>query len=61
MGGGGALGGAFAHQASLLEAGRREVEETVGAISLGETVAEVGRHAVVKAGIGRLHGRGVRT
>jgi hypothetical protein len=31
----------------------------VGTVALGETVAEVGRHAVVEAGIIQLHGHGV--
>lgn len=50
VGGVGALCGALAYQAGLLEAGQGEVEEAVGAVALSETVAEVGRHAVVEAG-----------
>ncbi|GGL18450.1 hypothetical protein GCM10010094_94370 [Streptomyces flaveus] len=45
MGGVGALGGALVHQASLLEAGQREVQEAVSTIAFGETVAEIGQHA----------------
>ncbi|GAA4486513.1 hypothetical protein GCM10023191_012840 [Actinoallomurus oryzae] len=51
MGGIGALRGAFAHEPGILATGRREVQEAVGAIALGETVAEVGQHAVVEAGV----------
>lgn len=59
VGGVGALRGALAHQAGLLEAGQREVEKAVGAVAFGETVAEVGQHTVVEAGIVQLHGHGV--
>ena len=59
VGGVGALRGALAHEPGLLEAGQREVEEAVGAAALGETLAEVGQHAVVEAGIVQLHGHGV--
>ena len=59
MGGVGALRGALAHQTGLLETGQREVEEAVSAVALGETVTEVGQHAVVEAGIVQLHGQGV--
>jgi hypothetical protein len=59
VGGVGALRGAFAHQSGFLEAGQREVEETVGAVVLGETGAEVGQHTVVETGIVQLHGYGV--
>ncbi|MFB7089180.1 hypothetical protein [Streptomyces sp. NPDC056296] len=51
MGGVGALRGALAHQASLLEAGQREAEEPVGTADFGEPVAEVGQHAVTETGI----------
>lgn len=59
MGGIGALRGALPHQPGLLETGQCEVEEAVGPVALGETVAEVGRHAVVEAGIVQLHSHGV--
>ena len=59
VGGVGALGGALADEPGLLQAGEREVEETVGAAVLGETVAEVGQHAVVEAGIVQFHGQRV--
>ncbi|MFD4144338.1 hypothetical protein [Streptomyces sp. NPDC058572] len=60
VGGVGALGGALVHGAGFLQAGEREVEEAVGAVALGEVLAEVGRHAVVEAGIVRIDGRCVR-
>ncbi|GAB2772152.1 hypothetical protein GCM10027073_01310 [Streptomyces chlorus] len=59
VGGVGAPRGALTHQPGLLETGRREVEEAVGAVVLGEAVTEVGRHAVVEAGVVQLHGQGV--
>jgi hypothetical protein len=59
MGGVGALCGALAHQSGLLEAGQREVEETVSTIPLGETIAEIGQHAVVEPGVIQLHGHRV--
>ncbi|MFI1735590.1 hypothetical protein ACH40E_41620 [Streptomyces acidicola] len=37
----------------------RQVEKTVGAVVLGEALAEVGQHAAVQAGIVQLHGQGV--
>lgn len=37
-----------------------EIEKAVGALALGGTVAEVGEHAVVEAGIVQLHGHRVR-
>ncbi|WP_274910904.1 hypothetical protein [Streptomyces sp. WZ-12] len=51
MGGVGALRGALAHESGLLQARERQIEKTVGAVVLGETLAEVGQHAVVEAGI----------
>lgn len=59
VGGIGALRGAFAYGSGLLQAGERQIEETVGTAAMGEALAEVGRHAVVEAGIVRLHGRRV--
>jgi hypothetical protein len=59
VGGVGALRGALAHQPGLLEAGQREVKEAIGAVALGETVAEIGQHAVVEAGIVQFHGHRV--
>lgn len=59
VGGVGALCGALAHEAGLREAGQREAEEAVGAVVFGETVSEVGQHAVVEAGVVQLHGHGV--
>lgn len=59
MGGVRALGGALADETSLLQAREREVEETVGSATLGETVAEVGQHAVVESGIVQFHGQRV--
>jgi hypothetical protein len=50
---------AFAHQPGILETDEREVEHTVGAVVLGEAVAEIGQHAVVEAGIVQLHGQRV--
>ncbi len=40
VGGVGALRGAFAHESGLLQAGECEVEETVGAVALGEALSE---------------------
>ena len=59
VGGVRALGGALADETGLLQAREREVEETVGSAVLGETVAEVGQHAVVEAGIVQFHGQRV--
>ncbi|GAA4803131.1 hypothetical protein GCM10023220_35370 [Streptomyces ziwulingensis] len=59
VGGVGALRGALAHQSGLREAGQREVEEAVSAIAFGETVTEVGQHAVVEPGIVQFHCHGV--
>lgn len=59
MSGVGALWGALVHQASLLEAGQSEVEEAVSTVVFGETVSEVGQHAVVEAGVVQLQGHGV--
>lgn len=59
MGGVGALGCALVHQAGLLEAGQCEVEEAVSKVVFGETVSEVGQHAVVEAGVVQLRGHGV--
>lgn len=54
-----ALGGALADETGLLQTREREVEETVGSAVLDETVAEVGQHAVVEAGIVQFHGQRV--
>ncbi|GGX36334.1 hypothetical protein GCM10010341_67270 [Streptomyces noursei] len=59
VGGVGALRGALAHQPGFLQAGQREVEEAIGAVALGETVAEIGQHTVVEAGVVQLHGHRV--
>ena len=59
VGGVGALRGALAHQSGLLQAGQREVEEAVGTVALQQTLAEVGQHTVVEAGIVQLHGHRV--
>lgn len=59
MGGVGALRGALTHEPGLLQARERQIEKTVGAAVLGEALAEVGQHAVVKARIVQLHGQGV--
>jgi hypothetical protein len=59
VGGVGALRGALAYESGLLQTGECQIEETVGAIALGQTVTEVGQHAVVEAGIVQLYGQGV--
>lgn len=45
VGGVGALRGALAYESGLLQTREREVEETVGAVVLGDALAEVGRPA----------------
>ncbi|GLY83546.1 hypothetical protein Airi02_014760 [Actinoallomurus iriomotensis] len=42
----GALRGALTHEPCVLETSQREIEQLVGTIALGETVAEVGQHAL---------------
>ncbi|GAA1329307.1 hypothetical protein GCM10009647_067980 [Streptomyces sanglieri] len=59
VGGVGALRGALAHESGLLQARECQIEKTVGAVVLGQALAEVGQHAVVEAGIVQLHGQGV--
>jgi hypothetical protein len=59
VGGVRALGGALADETGLLQAFERKVEETVGAAALGETLTEVGQHAVMEAGIVQFHGQRV--
>jgi hypothetical protein len=59
VGGVRALGGALADETGLLQAREREVEEAVGSAAAGETLAEVGRHTVVEAGIVQLQGQRV--
>jgi hypothetical protein len=54
----GSLRDALAYQSGILQAREREVEESVGAVVPGDALAEVGRHAVVEAGIVQLHGQG---
>jgi hypothetical protein len=51
VGGIGALRAAFAHQPCLCESGQREVKQAVGAIALGEAVAEVSQDTVMEAWI----------
>ncbi|GAA2155661.1 hypothetical protein GCM10009760_55780 [Kitasatospora kazusensis] len=46
-------------QAGLLQPGQHEIEEGVGPAVLGETLAEVGQHTVVEAGIVQLQAEGV--
>ncbi|OIK25468.1 hypothetical protein [Streptomyces malaysiense] len=50
VGGTGALRGALADETGLLQAREREVEKTVGSAALGETVTEIGQHAVIGTG-----------
>jgi hypothetical protein len=50
---------ALADETGLLQALEREVEATVGSAALGETLTEVGQHAVVEAGIVQFHGQRV--
>lgn len=59
VGGVGALRGALAYESGLLQAGERQIKKTVGAVILGEALAEIGQHTVVEAGIVQLHGQRV--
>lgn len=56
VGGVGALSDALAHESGLLQARKRQIEDTVGAVVQGQAIAEVGQHAVVEAGIVQFHG-----
>jgi len=57
VGGIGALRGALAHQTGLPRAGECQIQEPVGAVALRDALVEVGRHAVVEAGIFQFHGQ----
>jgi hypothetical protein len=59
MSGVSALRGALAHESGLLQTRERQIEKTVGAVALGEALAEVGQDAMVEAGIVQLHRQGV--
>jgi hypothetical protein len=59
VGGVGALGAAALEQAGPPDPGEREAQQPVGAVALGEPVAEVGQDAVVEAGVFQLQAEGV--